>query len=299
LGGIANFLINKYWAFDDEAPLEIRQITLYAMVSVVTAAFVAVAVHILAVLIGLPYLLAKAIAAALVFLCWTYPAQSRLVFPSAGAAAPEPEPAEPYSDLELVIESLAPPSLARTSLAPTAKPPRAPEVRPAPPTTETPMPSDTPRAPTALSVIVPAYNEEERIAPTLLALDRYLAATSLDYEILVVDDGSTDGTVALVERLGAERPAIWCLPTRPNRGKGHAVRAGMLAARGRIRVMVDADGSIPETELPAVLAPLIAGEADIAIGSRYVRGARVAVRQPLWRRAWSRLVNRVVQRTLV
>ncbi|HLU65305.1 MAG TPA: GtrA family protein [Kofleriaceae bacterium] len=104
LGGIANFLINKYWAFDDEAPLEIRQITLYAMVSVVTAAFVAVAVHILAVLIGLPYLLAKAIAAALVFLCWTYPAQSRLVFPSAGAAAPEPEPAEPYSDLELVIE---------------------------------------------------------------------------------------------------------------------------------------------------------------------------------------------------
>src|SRR5690606_3174871 len=72
-----------------------------------------------------------------------------------------------------------------------------------------------------------------------------------------------------------------------------------LAARGRIRVMVDADGSIPETELPAVLAPLIAGEADIAIGSRYVRGARVAVRQPLWRRAWSRLVNRVVQRTLV
>ena len=83
LGGVTNFLVNKYWAFEDEAPLEIRQITIYALVSLVTAAFVAAAVHILAVLIGLPYLIAKAVAAALVFLVWTYPAQARLVFPDA------------------------------------------------------------------------------------------------------------------------------------------------------------------------------------------------------------------------
>lgn len=83
LGGITNFFINKYWAFDDDAPLEIRQIAIYALVSLVTAAFTAAAIHILAVLIGIPYLFAKAVAAALVFLLWTYPAQSRLVFPDA------------------------------------------------------------------------------------------------------------------------------------------------------------------------------------------------------------------------
>lgn len=85
-GAITNFLINKYWAFRDPAPLELRQVTVYAFVSLVTAAFVAATVHVLAVLMHLPYLLAKAIAAALVFVVWTYPAQSRLVFPPAAAS---------------------------------------------------------------------------------------------------------------------------------------------------------------------------------------------------------------------
>lgn len=151
----------------------------------------------------------------------------------------------------------------------------------------------------ALSIIIPAYNEERRIAPTLAAFDDELARLGLRYEILVVDDGSSDRTVELVRRIAAGRPAVSCLATRPNRGKGHAVRAGMLAARGRIRVMVDADGSIPPDQLPAVTVPLMSGAADIAIGSRYAAGARVAERQPLWRRAWSRLVNRVVQKSLV
>jgi putative flippase GtrA len=83
LGGVSNFLINKYWAFRDRSPLELRQVTVYSFVSLVTAAFVAVAVHMLAVVMVLPYLWAKAIAAALVFVVWTYPAQSRLVFPHA------------------------------------------------------------------------------------------------------------------------------------------------------------------------------------------------------------------------
>jgi glycosyltransferase involved in cell wall biosynthesis len=153
--------------------------------------------------------------------------------------------------------------------------------------------------PITLSVVVPAFNEEKRIAPTLAALDDFLAASSIRYEIIVVDDGSTDGTVDLVRRMATDRPHICCLPTRPNRGKGHAVRVGMLAARGRARVMVDADGSIPADELPCVAGPVLAGEVDVAIGSRYAQGASVAQPQPLWRRAWSRLVNRMVQRSLV
>src|SRR5262245_13847489 len=76
LGGVSNFLINKYWAFRERSPIDVRQVSVYAFVSLVTAAFVAAAVHLLAVVLVLPYLLAKAIAAVLVFLVWTYPAQS-------------------------------------------------------------------------------------------------------------------------------------------------------------------------------------------------------------------------------
>jgi dolichyl-phosphate beta-glucosyltransferase len=149
-----------------------------------------------------------------------------------------------------------------------------------------------------LSVIVPAYNEEARIAPTLAALDAELAGTGVRYEILVVDDGSSDGTVALVESIARRLPSVHCLATSPNRGKGHAVRVGMLAARGEVRLMCDADGSIPASEIATVVGPVARGEVDIAIGSRYAAGAAVAVSQPLWRRAWSRVVNRVVRRTL-
>jgi putative flippase GtrA len=79
-GGAANFLLNKYWAFKDRSRIDLRQVVSYAFVSLVTALFVAAAVHVFAVLIGLPYLLAKAIAAALAFALWTYPAQSKIVF---------------------------------------------------------------------------------------------------------------------------------------------------------------------------------------------------------------------------
>lgn len=150
-----------------------------------------------------------------------------------------------------------------------------------------------------LSVIIPAYNEAQRIEPTLRALDAFLAATELTFELVVVDDGSSDDTVALVQSLAADLPAVRCLPTNPNRGKGHAVRVGMLSARGAVRLMCDADGSIPAEMIPAVVTPVRSGETDVAIGSRYVAGSAFERKQPWYRRAWSRLANRVVQRTLV
>lgn len=85
-GGVTNFLVNKYWAFADVAPLDVRQVSLYVVVSLVNAMFVAASLHVFAVLIGVPYLAAKAVAAALVFLVWSYPAQAKLVFP----AMPDP-----------------------------------------------------------------------------------------------------------------------------------------------------------------------------------------------------------------
>jgi glycosyltransferase involved in cell wall biosynthesis len=154
-----------------------------------------------------------------------------------------------------------------------------------------------------LSVVIPAYNEEHRIGPTLVALDHYLSGSGLSYEILVVDDGSTDGTVPFVRGLSRgisrTRPALRCIESRPNRGKGSVVRLGMLAARGAVRVMYDADGAVPPDQLPKIVNPVRTGGADIAIGSRYADGADVQRKQPFYRVWWSRLANAVVQRTVI
>jgi dolichyl-phosphate beta-glucosyltransferase len=149
-----------------------------------------------------------------------------------------------------------------------------------------------------LSLIIPAFNESQRIGLTLQRVHQFLAARPASFEIIVVDDGSTDNTVALVTALAGELPGLRVLCSPVNRGKGHAVRLGMRAARGRIRVFSDADGSTPIDELDPLLQALAAG-ADIAIGSRYLAASRVTRPQPWCRRVWSRVVNRVVQRVLL
>jgi dolichyl-phosphate beta-glucosyltransferase len=149
-----------------------------------------------------------------------------------------------------------------------------------------------------LSLIIPAFNEALRIGPTLRCAHRFLAARPSSFEIIVVDDGSTDDTVALVTALASELPGLRVLCSPANRGKGHAVRLGMRATTGSIRVFADADGSTPIDELDSLLQALASG-ADIAIGSRYLAASRVMRPQPWPRRVWSRLVNRVVQRVLL
>jgi glycosyltransferase involved in cell wall biosynthesis len=150
-----------------------------------------------------------------------------------------------------------------------------------------------------LSIVVPAFNEEHRILPTLERLHRFLSARPLRYEIVVVDDGSTDNTTGVVSLAMAQIPYLRLERQLPNRGKGAAVRRGMLAARGQVRVMCDADGSMPPEQLPRLLAPIVACRTEIAIGSRYAEGAKTDARQPWYRVLWSRLANRVIQRSLV
>ncbi|MBA3392439.1 MAG: glycosyltransferase family 2 protein [Deltaproteobacteria bacterium] len=150
-----------------------------------------------------------------------------------------------------------------------------------------------------LSIIVPAYNEELRLPPTLDRLHAFLSAQPMRYEIVVVDDGSTDGTCAVVEAAMSRIANLRLVRQLPNQGKGAAVRRGMLAARGQIRVMCDADCSMPPEQLPRLLAPIIACKAEIAIGSRYAEGAKTDVKQPFYRVLWSRLANTVIQRSLV
>jgi dolichyl-phosphate beta-glucosyltransferase len=140
----------------------------------------------------------------------------------------------------------------------------------------------------ALSVVIPAYNEAARLPRTLRHLDAYLRETHPDHEILVVDDGSTDGTAEVAR--GAGLPALSVIDYAPNRGKGHAVRRGMLAARGTRRLMTDADLSTPIEELERLAAALDAG-ADIAIGSRDLSDSNVVVRQPWYREGMGRLFN--------
>jgi dolichyl-phosphate beta-glucosyltransferase len=150
-----------------------------------------------------------------------------------------------------------------------------------------------------LSIVVPAYNEELRLPPTLAKLHAFLERQPLRYEIVVVDDGSKDNTIGVTEAAMATIPNLRLVKQTPNRGKGAAVRRGMLEARGQIRVMCDADGSMPPDELPKLLAPIVSCQAAIAIGSRYVAGAKTDVKQPFYRVLWSRLCNRVIQKSLV
>lgn len=150
-----------------------------------------------------------------------------------------------------------------------------------------------------LSIVVPAYNEEHRLPPTLVRLAAYLASQPLRWEIVVVDDGSRDATCAVVTAAMATIPNLRLVRQSPNRGKGAAVRLGMLAARGQIRVMSDADGSMSPDQLPRLLSPILACTAEVAIGSRYAEGARSNVVQPWFRVVWSRLANKAIQRSLV
>jgi dolichyl-phosphate beta-glucosyltransferase len=144
----------------------------------------------------------------------------------------------------------------------------------------------------SLSIVIPAYNEVVRLPATLGRLRESLAGRDGETEIVVVDDGSTDGTAEVAREAGGE--GLVLLRHEPNRGKGYAVRRGMLAARGRRRLMTDADLSTPIEELSRLADRLDAG-ADVAIGSRAVAGARIEVHQPVYREMMGRVFNRLVQ----
>lgn len=145
-----------------------------------------------------------------------------------------------------------------------------------------------------LSVVVPAYNEEARIGATLKRMLAYFDEQPYPYEILVVSDGSTDGTHQVVEQIGANRPEVRLIVSKPNRGKGHVVRVGMLAATGERVLFSDADLATPIEEIEKLFVALDAG-CDVAIGSRDTVGSELLRRQSLVREMGGRLFNKLVQ----
>src|SRR5437660_5278171 len=134
------------------------------------------------------------------------------------------------------------------------------------------------------SVVIPCFNEAARIGETLrLTLD-YLASNAAESELIVVNDGSTDTTAATArERLKDARIETRLLENFPNRGKGAAVRSGLLAAREPIGLFFDADLSTPLGETPKLVEPIANGEIDIAFGSRALDRGLIGIHQP-WRR---------------
>jgi dolichyl-phosphate beta-glucosyltransferase len=146
-------------------------------------------------------------------------------------------------------------------------------------------------APVSLSVVIPAFNEEKRLPGTLATMLAFLRARGETFEIVVVDDGSTDATAAVARRAG---PEVRVLVNPGNRGKGYSVRNGMLNATGAWRLMSDADLSTPIEEL-ATLKKALGDGAEIAIASRAVSGANVEKHQSMAREASGRFFNLIVR----
>ena len=135
-----------------------------------------------------------------------------------------------------------------------------------------------------LSVVIPAYNEQERLKRFMPGIVEYLRGKDLKFEIVVVNDGSRDHTASTARELAKAHTMLRLIDLQPNRGKGGAVKAGMLDARGQYVLFTDADQSTPITEVDKLLVKLEREGFDIAIGSRSVPGAEVEQPQ-VWYRA--------------
>jgi dolichyl-phosphate beta-glucosyltransferase len=133
-----------------------------------------------------------------------------------------------------------------------------------------------------LSVVIPAYNEAERIGSTLTSIHNFLIKQTYPYEIIVVNDGSRDNTAGLVSGMAATIKNLKLIDNKHNQGKGGVVKDGMLAATGDIRLFMDADNSTKVDEITKFL-PYFEKGYDIVIGSRRIKGSNIVVHQGLWR----------------
>jgi glycosyltransferase involved in cell wall biosynthesis len=144
-----------------------------------------------------------------------------------------------------------------------------------------------------LSIIIPSYNEESRLPPTLERIAAYLSTSKRAAEVLVVDDGSQDGTAAVAEYFRIKIPTLRVVSNGVNRGKGYGVRHGMQEARGRIALFTDADLSAPIEEADKLIDALETN--DIAIGSRAMDRSLITVHESRFREFAGIIFNKIVR----
>ena len=148
-----------------------------------------------------------------------------------------------------------------------------------------------------ISIVIAAYNEENRIVPSLFTIRDYCTTKNIDYEIIVVDDGSTDRTRAIATGKKPQIPHLTVIGYNTNMGKGYALRTGVLSSKGDFVLLTDADLSTPIEELSKLLH-MIHNKCDIAIGSRALALSEIIKKQPWWRQGMGKFFNKIVK-TLV
>ena len=139
-----------------------------------------------------------------------------------------------------------------------------------------------------LSVVVPAFNEERRLQAAVNGAVAYLAPLQVTFEIIIVDDGSTDATSTVIGTLEQRFSQVRSIRLPVNSGKGAAVKAGMMAAQGAHVLFTDADQSTSIDQLPRVMSPVVHDGFDIAMGSRALAASRIVVGQKWYRQALAR-----------
>lgn len=148
-----------------------------------------------------------------------------------------------------------------------------------------------------VSIVIPAYNESERLGAPLKTILEFVSTSGLKAEVIVVDDGSSDDTAKVAERILKERPEIPSNVIRyeKNRGKGFAVKTGLLAAKADVALFSDADLSTPIQEMSKLVDPILNGECDVAFGSRALDRSLIGTRQPWRREQGGRVMNFIIR----
>ncbi len=147
------------------------------------------------------------------------------------------------------------------------------------------------------SIVIPAYNESERIAGPLSAVLEFVSTNGINAEVIVVDDGSTDDTAKVAESVFATMPDIATRVIRydENRGKGYAVKTGLVAAEGDIALFTDADLSTPIDEMSKLIDPIRSGTFDVTFGSRALDRSLIGTHQPWLREQGGKVMNLIIR----
>lgn len=146
-----------------------------------------------------------------------------------------------------------------------------------------------------ISIIIAAYNEEKRIIPSLFNVKDYMNKKELDYEIIVVDDGSKDRTSEVVKEVIPDIPHMKVIRYEPNRGKGYALKTGVLVSEGEVVLLSDADLSTPIEELSKLLSLINDKSYEVVIGSRALILSEIIKEQPWWRQSMGKIFNKFVK----